>query len=240
MLVSNLGQPNSGTNLGLQNFDLAQSFSTGSDGGGYTLKSVDLQFRALNDPNAYWRIRVTIQSDSAGSPGTLVGTLTNPFFQSTSTDRTYNFTAPSGGIQLAADTTYWVVVDVTGSLTQGSNSFRVTYSAGGLDDGGVSGWSIGGTYLIRGRAVNPWRSPPRSGSYKIRINGDVNPTEPPKPPGPPPQVSITGGDAVSEGANASFTLRATPAPTSSIQVNVNVADSGGGGGPLPQSKTVGG
>ncbi len=41
-----------------------------------------------------------------------------------------------------------------------------------------------------------------------------------------PAVSISGGNAVTEGSNATFTLTASPAPTSSITVNVNVVDSG--------------
>ena len=41
-----------------------------------------------------------------------------------------------------------------------------------------------------------------------------------------PVVSIAGGAAVTEGANAVFTLTASPVPTASIAVTVSVADSG--------------
>ncbi|MXX10003.1 MAG: hypothetical protein F4142_08630, partial [Nitrospira sp. SB0675_bin_23] len=41
-----------------------------------------------------------------------------------------------------------------------------------------------------------------------------------------PMVSITGGPSVTEGADATFTLTASPAPSADITVNVNVADSG--------------
>ena len=44
--------------------------------------------------------------------------------------------------------------------------------------------------------------------------------------GPPPVVSITGGDPVTEGGQASFTLTADPEPAAPIQVKVNVVDSG--------------
>ena len=40
-----------------------------------------------------------------------------------------------------------------------------------------------------------------------------------------PVVTVTGGEAVSEGTDASFTLTAFPAPTGSLTVNVTVAES---------------
>ncbi len=39
-----------------------------------------------------------------------------------------------------------------------------------------------------------------------------------------PEVTISGGSAITEGGNASFTLTATPAPSSSLDVEVSVAD----------------
>ena len=39
-----------------------------------------------------------------------------------------------------------------------------------------------------------------------------------------PVVTITGGSAITEGGNASFTLTATPAPSASLDVSVSVAD----------------
>ena len=46
------------------------------------------------------------------------------------------------------------------------------------------------------------------------------------PPPATPVVSISGGNAITEGGSASFTLTANPVPQSQITVNVNVADSG--------------
>ncbi|MCY4195416.1 MAG: autotransporter domain-containing protein [Rhodobacteraceae bacterium] len=54
----------------------------------------------------------------------------------------------------------------------------------------------------------------------IAVNDNDDP-----PPGTP-VISITGGGAITEGANAEFTLTATPAPSSAITVNVDVVDSG--------------
>ncbi len=51
----------------------------------------------------------------------------------------------------------------------------------------------------------------------------VNDNDDPPPP-PTPEVTITGGNAITEGGNARFTLTATPAPSSSLDVEVSVAD----------------
>ena len=46
------------------------------------------------------------------------------------------------------------------------------------------------------------------------------------PPPPTPEVSISAGAGVTEGASASFTLIASPAPTSPLKVTINVTQSG--------------
>ncbi len=43
---------------------------------------------------------------------------------------------------------------------------------------------------------------------------------------PPPEVTITGGSAVTEGGDASFTISSNPAPSSSITVSYTVSQSG--------------
>ena len=59
-----------------------------------------------------------------------------------------------------------------------------------------------------------------SSSATVTVNDD---DEPPPPP-PTPVVTITGGNAITEGGNARFTLTATPAPPDSLNVAVDVAD----------------
>ena len=53
---------------------------------------------------------------SGSQDGNLVGTLTNPSSLPGSFGRA-RFTAPDGGIDLAAATTYWVVLDSTSGST---------------------------------------------------------------------------------------------------------------------------
>ena len=49
---------------------------------------------------------------------------------------------------------------------------------------------------------------------------------PPPPPPPAPEIDITAGTAVTEGSDATFTVTATPAPTSALTVNLTVSQSG--------------
>ena len=69
-------------------------------------------------------------------------------------------------------------------------------------------------------------------SVEIRISDDDRATAPPSPPPPeePPPlvVSISGGEAITEGGEARFTLSATPAPApgTSLSVSVSVSQRG--------------
>ena len=100
-LVSNTGQ----TGFGQSNFDdRHQAFTTGSNASGYVLTRLDLVIGSSASEPAY---SVSIHENSSGSPGTSLGTLTNPSSLSTSFGLV-EFTAPEGGIVLAANTTYRV------------------------------------------------------------------------------------------------------------------------------------
>ena len=55
---------------------------------------------------------------------------------------------------------------------------------------------------------------------------DAAEQQPPPPPPPTPEISIAAGSAVTEGADASFTITATPAPISVLTVDVTVSQSG--------------
>ena len=53
-------------------------------------------------------------------------------------------------------------------------------------------------------------------------------TAPPPPPPPPsdPEISISAGNAVTEGSDATFTVTATPTPATTLTVNLTVSQSG--------------
>ncbi len=60
------------------------------------------------------------------------------------------------------------------------------------------------------------------------IEAAIVPPPPPPPPPPPsdPEISISAGTAVTEGADATFTVTASPAPSTALTVNLTVSQSG--------------
>ena len=140
VLVSNLAQTSS-SSLSSLSTDWAQGFTTGGRSGGYTLTSVDWAITQLTDTAVFTTgLTATINSESGLNPGAVVGTLTNPAFEATTSERTYTFTAPSGGIHLAANTTYYFVVDVQRGISTSNGQFApATGSA--EDASSQSGWS---------------------------------------------------------------------------------------------------
>ena len=94
--------------------------------------------------------------------------------------------------------------------TGGSAAFSVATTNDSADeaDGSVTATLVGGTdYDL--------------GTNKVATVGVADDDDPPTP-----VVSITGGNGVTEGGSASFTLTATPAPDSAITVSVTVTASG--------------
>ena len=169
VLVSNLGQANGGSG-GMTN-DHAQAFTTGGDSAGYILTSVDMQFRHLSDTSFFTTrgATVSIRSDSTGNPGTVLGTLTAPSFSRFTSDQTLNFAASGAGIDLEANTKYWVVLDVDQNPA-GNNSVRNTASDN-EDSSSAPGFSIAndGHYRSFGSNTDSWTSFHQA--RKIRING---------------------------------------------------------------------
>ena len=75
-------------------------------------------------------------------------------------------------------------------------------------------------------ANTAWEGTVEAIQYKIAYDaGTLTPPDPP-PPDPDPEITISGGSAVVEGTAASFTLNASPAPTSAVTVQVNIAAAG--------------
>ena len=171
-LVSNTGQPHP-TATGQVFGDRAQAFTTGPIAGGYRLTRAGIVFRTSAGANFTVRIR----SDSAGSPGNSLATLTNPTIVSTSR-HLYWFDAPGDGMDLAPNTTYWLEFDfISGTLA--------TYWAvfGAKDPGAAAGWSIGDTVdTSDGSEASP---------FLFAIDGERRPEPPPAPAAP--TVSETDG-----------------------------------------------
>ena len=138
-LVGNIGQPHHGFGS-LYSRDHAQAFTTGSNAAGYKVTSVDLAFHVTNNSTTP-TYTVTIRSDSSSSPGTSLGTLANP----ASLQHGVNSFTSSAGIDLEADKTYWVVVDVSVRSSTPPN-LSTTQSD---TESGESGWSIANGEVYR-------------------------------------------------------------------------------------------
>ena len=110
---------------------------------------------------------MSIWTDASGIPGTSVDALTSP---STLTDNALNsFTTT--GIDLAASTTYFVVVDSPGAAA--ASQLRYTGSDN-EDSGGQSGWSISDVSVFRlATGVSSWPGSNNT-SMKIAIKGYAN------------------------------------------------------------------
>ncbi len=133
-LVANTGQATeTGTADDLTN-DWANAFTTGGNAAGYTLTRVDIPFKSVRP--AQVAFSVEIWSSSGGNPGASLGTLT---LDGTLSAGNNSFAASGGGIALAANTTYFLVIDVTD--TDSGTHLAVT-GLNAEDPGGAAGWSI--------------------------------------------------------------------------------------------------
>ena len=160
-LISNLGQ--SSQDGGTFTNDQAQAFTTGSNSGGYSLTKVVIH--SLLGLAADFT--VSVHENDSGAPGTSLGTLTKPTLPAAGEAGNYEFT--HSGIDLAASTTYFIVVDVSTS----SASFIIYNTHSDAEDtGGATGWSIGDSSLYRGfGSTGSWTT--WAQSKRISITGTV-------------------------------------------------------------------
>ena len=161
-LVSNTGQAHaSGATLSV---DFAAGFTTGGNATGYVLTSVDILFAAVGPVQSY---SVSIRSSSGGNPGASLGELTNPVSLSENTSNT--FTASGGGIALAADTAYFLVIDVAAQTSVPVNIVRTSSNA--EDSGSAAGWSIADNHRTRTfNSAGSW-STPENDSLQFAVDG---------------------------------------------------------------------
>ena len=167
-LVSNTGR--AGAVTVAFDVDTAQAFTTGGHTHGYKLTGVDVYIRSTaRTPPVY---AVKLHDDSSGAPGAVLDTLANPA-SLTAVNRLHRFTATGGGIDLAAGTKYWVVVDSsTGS--EDSRSRILLADSGAEDATGAAGWSIGDGLRWRHRSSTTWTNTQRR-SVKLAIHGEAKP-----------------------------------------------------------------
>ena len=156
-LVSNFSETESSAG-GLNSFDQAQAFTTGTNTGGYKLTSISLDLSGQGGGGG--SIAVSIHSDSSGNPGTSLGTLGT--HTASGGVRTFSSTT---GIDLAASRTYFVVVDVTGLLR---SSVSNTSSD---NESSTVGWTIANGSVYRSKDLTSGAWTDFADSKRIRING---------------------------------------------------------------------
>ena len=169
---------------GTDSTDYATSFHTGDNPDGYALSSLQM---IINRTDSSTIPETSIFSDSSGSVGTRLHTLTNPrrlpLLQSSST---YEFTtfAASGNVSLSANTTYWVVLTVTD--TGDWETYKVSATASDKQTSHEdSGWNIGNTHH-KSENRGAWGEG-NTDSIQMKVQGKLI--------NPPGVVTITPEDA---------------------------------------------
>lgn len=154
-IFGNPGLGNAGRNLGNDYDKLAQGFTMGSTS--YSLSSLDIGLRFGSPVPTTSEMLIRLFTDSAGNPGSLIGSFntaspTPAFVASNNNVYRLNY---SGTLTLAANTTYWVVVETTPT----SPLFDWYYASGGptntptVQNG--SGVSYAGTRAVVA-GTTPW------------------------------------------------------------------------------------
>ena len=166
-LVKNTGQTSVTLNqLNSADTKAAQQFTTGSHADGYTLSSIGFDFLTIQSPStARAHLTATLNEvASNGNPGNVLCTLSDP---SSFTNAVNTFDAPATCPTLAANTTYFVVIERV-LFSADVISLLITNSTN-EDTGSAVGWTIGdaGRFLQSGA----WQS---TAIYMIEVISDPN------------------------------------------------------------------
>ena len=153
-LVSNTGQSSDSTST--FSAERAQPFTTGSNAAGYKLTGVT--FPTTGTTSFHVGVRIE-SSGTDNKPGGNLGALTCAFTASEATCTT-------DGIDLAASTTYFVVLE---SQDTSSSGYRRTNSDS-EDTGAATGWSIGDGSLWDDDSTLDWDQTSTT-SWKLAIKG---------------------------------------------------------------------
>ena len=156
-LVSNANQGTAEKTGG--NRDRAQSFTTGTNPGGYTLGSVEIVSADTQDDDATVAVYTV---NSSGYPDTLHASLTAP---ASFAQGTLVFSDPMN-TPLDGGTTYTLLIVSPGGETLDLNAT----TDDGEDSGGAAGWTIADAYHYK-TAANVWQTTNSGKSFRITIKG---------------------------------------------------------------------
>ena len=169
MLVSTLGQPSNptsqlvGKRINLE-IGYAASFTNGNDAV-HTLHGVQIEVTVIPPLQVLGAIRASIYSDGGGEPGVALyelGLRANPQVG------VLTFDAPAD-TTLAANTTFWLVIDIAHSPTEDFFRTAVT-SSRGQDACAIRNWSIGDVAYFREGPGVAWS--PNADLLKMAVLGE--------------------------------------------------------------------
>ena len=199
ILISNTGQPGSGTPMsvgvmGVAQYSKAIGFTTGGYVNGYPMTSVEILTRNITGSD---EARISIfAANSSASPGNSLFVLNNP--TTFTHDQFATFTAPAGTV-LAKDTKYFVVIEgPVGEYTVGA-----TFS-NELDAGQAPGWSLDTARFDRSSDTQSWSLLTSSDAKpRMTINGTI----------PPPSTDATLSALTVHDGTSDLTLAPPFAPS---------------------------
>ena len=169
VLVSTLGQPSNptsqlvGKRINLE-IGYAASFTNGNDAV-HTLHGVQIEVTVIPPLQVLGAIRASIYSDGGGKPGVALhelGLRANPQVG------VLTFDAPAD-TTLAANTTFWLVIDIAHSPTEDFFRTAVT-SSRGQDACAIRNWSIGDVSYFREGPGAAWS--PNADLLKMAVLGE--------------------------------------------------------------------
>ena len=165
---------------------IAQKFTAGDHGGGYTLSSVAICLIWINPTLSVPKVTI-YTADASGNPDTLLYTFTNPSTYSfagyaddfsSCDDGETTFTAPSNAT-LESETDYFVVFENVGTqatVTDTYSDYNIGWVLSGAEGRGASGWSIANTQHEKETPSSSWVAEPLSNiprPVRMEINGST-------------------------------------------------------------------
>ncbi len=167
--VSSLGGASVGTIYSSAPRVIGQSFTTDNSAATFSLTTVSLMF--FQNTGTIADFSVSIRTNSASLPGTVLGTLTGSVSPTAGiTPQQYDYT--SGGITLAANTTYWVTWGY--STPTGGGTF---FGNPQVNTGVTGQWTLGNSALSTDGGSNwfPSTSAPQVNQIAIQATATAIP-----------------------------------------------------------------
>ena len=167
-LVSNTGQTTfSSADVAITLPKAAQSFTTGSNAGGYRLASIGIKFNVIDDTFTVGsELTATVNLvDSSGNPGAIECTLNDP--DSYAENSVNTFTAPATCL-LEATTTYFLLLEKAASI----DAFGLDVTNLPAEDTSVDGWLVADDLHRFSKSTTSW-STTGNMSLLIEVKGSA-------------------------------------------------------------------